>query len=1018
MRVTCFLTILGLLFSAEGAASPCVVTPVHPTEDVVLADRVLDPSGNALSNRTDDIQRALDAVGRLGGGTVFLRRGVYRLEGALHLPVGVTLRGDYDPQKPRESSVLSVVGGKGTENGAPTVSMPAGSGLVGLVFYYPEQSSSSPVAYPWTIKSTPPTDALPNENQTVSDCTIVNAWRGISIGPERSELHLIRRTRICALKTGVAIDTIYDTGRLDGILVSPAVWVESGFGDSPTRETLRNCLFANGAVAVDCGRSDWEMIFDLDISDYAVGLQFRPGRQWVSEASVTGCRIRNCGRALSVEALNGSGLAVHDCVLGGDYGLWVDEKLGRTTVQLKDVEIDGKTQVRGKAMVLMTDCRCRQETDVGGKGGFAALGCKMAGVRAQGPLERFWLLGCEVSGALENKVKYGDVRVDPKATRPSFCRCDSRSLRMPRGERFPACARIYDVKEFGASVDLEDNAAAFQRALDAAGATGGVVYAAPGQWRFANNLVVPSGVELRGASAVPHHTISGGTVFLPYHGENDPDGVPFVRLQPNSGIRGFTVWYPKQPVEHPAVEYPWTVRTLGKDCRITDVNIANGWKGVDLASVPSDGHRISYLSGSLTRNILSVKGAFCGWIEHSSFNEHYAIRIPKDLPVVHHPSPAGLRICALQRDMLTAYSFSDCADERVRGLLSYAGNRGLEFLGGGRVNALICAFDTVANGVYSAQDKGGVANVILPTITPWSVRVGGVEPASVCCSPENKGRVNVSLLKSYCQYRTLVCEGGEAVLDTGATSAGPLTVRGGRAFASGIRFAMGQYDGPLAETDGRGGLICFGCQSSTGLFAARGARTQFCSRDGVLDPENYPKSPFAELRLDYRSSSPVENRFKALRGVEGQVCEIVADPTSRSGKAVRLAFMPRDTKAAYAYAEVSDRRIPVWPGTILEVDLKPMNDRSRRAGIDLEFDDGTALRAGGGTVVTCGADAKLGEWRHVRYRLGVDNTGKTITSVRLCWDVAATGGDVECLYDGITITTPRLPPGVSKENGD
>ena len=59
---------------------------------------------------------------------------------------------------------------------------------------------------------------------------------------------------------------------------------------------------------------------------------------------------------------------------------------------------------------------------------------------------------------------------------------------------------LFVVTDFGASESKDDNAAAFQAALDLAGANkgGGTVYVPAGLYKFRHDLVVPTGVELRG----------------------------------------------------------------------------------------------------------------------------------------------------------------------------------------------------------------------------------------------------------------------------------------------------------------------------------------------------------------------------------------------------------------------------------------------------------------------------------------------------------------------------------------
>ena len=117
---------------------------------------------------------------------------------------------------------------------------------------------------------------------------------------------------------------------------------------------------------------------------------------------------------------------------------------------------------------------------------------------------------------------------------------------VPAPVRTPPRRALYVVTDFGADPEADDNTPAFAKALAKAGADGGgTVYVPAGLYRFAGQLRVPTGVELRGTFDVPHHTISGGSVLLTTAGQGDEAGAPFLELETKSGLRGLTVWYPE-----------------------------------------------------------------------------------------------------------------------------------------------------------------------------------------------------------------------------------------------------------------------------------------------------------------------------------------------------------------------------------------------------------------------------------------------------------------------------------------
>jgi len=91
--------------------------PQFPTDDVIIAFcSVTDsqyrlPADPATSDCTPAIQRALDAASAAGGGTVFIPKGRYRLDGMLTIASNVVLRGHWSligPDRPAEGTILMI----------------------------------------------------------------------------------------------------------------------------------------------------------------------------------------------------------------------------------------------------------------------------------------------------------------------------------------------------------------------------------------------------------------------------------------------------------------------------------------------------------------------------------------------------------------------------------------------------------------------------------------------------------------------------------------------------------------------------------------------------------------------------------------------------------------------------------------------------------------------------------------------------------------------------------------------
>jgi len=160
------------------------------------------------------------------------------------------------------------------------------------------------------------------------------------------------------------------------------------------------------------------------------------------------------------------------------------------------------------------------------------------------------------------------------------------------GESMPKDS-TWNVTDFGAVADGEtDNTAAFQKALDAAGAAnGGIVTVPTGRYAFDGCLTVPKEVGLRGvyAYAPAHAGIRDksaekpvyGTVLLPRANAGDEDGPPFILLQSNASLQGVCVFYPDQKPDAEPTPYPYAVALRGNNPALIDCELLNPYNAVD-----------------------------------------------------------------------------------------------------------------------------------------------------------------------------------------------------------------------------------------------------------------------------------------------------------------------------------------------------------------------------------------------------------------------------------------------------
>jgi Pectate lyase superfamily protein len=196
---------------------------------------------------------------------------------------------------------------------------------------------------------------------------------------------------------------------------------------------------------------------------------------------------------------------------------------------------------------------------------------------------------------------------------------------------------VYNVREIGARGDgAADDTAAFQRALDRAGAEGGGVVLAPrGRYLFRGHLVVPPHVTLEGIWRAPtsHPGVRDagmprpefGTVFLATEGEGSEKGPPFIALTHNSVLKGVVLYYPHQDPARAPRPYPWSVQMRGSNPAVLDVELLNPYQAIDASQ--NQRHLIRNVTGQPLRRGIWVDEIYdIGRIENVHFNPWWSMQ--------------------------------------------------------------------------------------------------------------------------------------------------------------------------------------------------------------------------------------------------------------------------------------------------------------------------------------------------------------------------------------------------------
>ena len=134
-----------------------LIQPAYTTTDAFVAGYSLKDfgaTGDGMTDVTTIFQQRIDALGLLGGGTLFIPEGKYVFKGNLILRKGVVLRGEWKKPIKGQSitgTTLMPYSGRGNESAASFITMEPSSAVQDLVVWYPEQQPDNVTEYPPTI---------------------------------------------------------------------------------------------------------------------------------------------------------------------------------------------------------------------------------------------------------------------------------------------------------------------------------------------------------------------------------------------------------------------------------------------------------------------------------------------------------------------------------------------------------------------------------------------------------------------------------------------------------------------------------------------------------------------------------------------------------------------------------------------------------------------------------------------------------------------------------------------------
>ncbi len=995
--------------------APRVMETSLPSNDVPIAsiDVTEDPYLAKNDGSEDATSAFQDAIGRAaiaGGAVVFVPAGKYRFDGNLNIPEGVTLRGEWanpDSVNGIKGTILMPYANKGNEGGVPFISIQRGAGIRNLSIWYPEQSTASVSAYPWTIHCHPDGSAGAGDNTSVVNVTLVNSYNGIKIGPNRNELHYIRNIYGTPLKQGIWLSQTTDIGRLVNVNFTPKYWSNSGVVNAPSESAILQWLQNNSTTGIIMGRSDWEYIFDVSLVGYQTGVQIIKYTDMGPNGVIYGLNIDKSKIGIDLVNINPIGWAISNATINVEGENSVCVRAGKafnSVVQFNSCTFGGSpknaVQFSEYASGRLSFQNCTFE-NWGQNEEDAAIDCNQGSVSLIGNtfnLDKLHLrIGkfAKSTQILDNSFP-AQLKIDNKSIGKVLISqepLNSKKLNVPKHEYavvpHPATDDLFNVIDFGARSDLSfDNTAAFQAALDSAEANGGgTVYIPAGMYRFDGHIVIPTGVELRGIWDVPHHTISRGSVLLAYEGKGSFSGTPFISMQSGAGVQGFTVWYPEQDSKH-FYRYPWSIRTLGENCWIKNIVLSNTYQGVDLASNPSAGHVVSYLAGASLKTGISVdKNSGDGWIENVQYNPHYWARSSG------YPQPPSLdfgAVIAYQQAKLDAFKIGSAKHEHILGTFVFAAKRGIYLTpddGTSTIDVFQHGTDAGSDGIYLVSNAGSKINFINTQLVLLGTHQNGI----------------ITSAPSF---------GGDASFFNSVSWGGP---------------------GPTANLDGNGSILIQQMHTHNGAFKLKNGniRIENIKLSSSLSPQyqiesescslklfgSYSRNGFKLLNVNpdrsmvetdyyYYYKSSVEtsmstgwesndqqniwddtfwgNKSFNPEGMNSFQCHSVASDDAHSGARVLKVSAAKIGDKTPFYKIFNDK-IPIINNSYFTYWVNPEDEAGKSGFIDLLFTDGTRLSELGAVaddgLALDAPRGNVGEWTLVKCSIGKYAAKKTIQSV-------------------------------------
>lgn len=618
------LLLLGIASYGWGQAQPRLLEmgSSKNRELVVYQLSAADPGYRVDTTGTTDVtttlQRLIDDLQQAGGGVLFLPSGQYRIDGTVVVKRGVTVRGVWAPPgQPRVGGrtiirVTQARANQGLEADGTFKLVGHAAGVRNLTFWYPDQRPEAIVAYPPALQITKIGGLDKPAKPFVWNITLINAYYGLYFGPLSSGNPSVLGLYGTVLKTGIKLaESFGGASFFESIHLSPDYWSDSGLTGAPAPMGPHRAWMAANGIGVE----DFSSLSESTLSGYQLGIatdgRGDPGRLYRVE-------IRDCAIALDFRQNNFDRQWIQQCYFGGrEWALRLGSIFYMPYTLWHSVTFAGRVggaQLQPNTHIFASHCRFEAAVAL------APSVLEISNSTFVGPTTTLATSDSTIAQLLSCTFSSG-ATPPPAREQLTIVPASSAGLPLPElpvlGYEAPGYGAgaanlvVVTVAPFGADPTAQQDAsAAIQRAIDTAAARGGgVVYFPPGRYRIDRvGILVHSGVELRGSYGGAHGVEADGyqndrdqatvgTVLEVYGGQTTGTGTtaPAVfDLQAHSGVRGFSVVYPRQNAQA-ILSYSFTFRGHGAGIYLLDLATETAYNFLDLASAPCDRHWLENL---------------------------------------------------------------------------------------------------------------------------------------------------------------------------------------------------------------------------------------------------------------------------------------------------------------------------------------------------------------------------------------------------------------------------------------